>query len=46
MIRKRITIRGVVQGVGFRPTVYRLALENRISGWVRNDSNGVVIEAG
>jgi len=38
-------IRGVVQGVGFRPHVYKLALERRLSGWVRNDASGVTIEA-
>ncbi|MEW5905774.1 MAG: carbamoyltransferase HypF [Elusimicrobiota bacterium] len=44
-IRKKIIVKGVVQGVGFRPNVYKLALENRISGWVRNDLGGVTIEA-
>lgn len=41
----RIKITGIVQGVGFRPHVYRLAMENRIRGWVLNSSAGVVIEA-
>jgi hydrogenase maturation protein HypF len=41
----RIEIRGVVQGVGFRPWVYRLACEEGISGRVRNDGAGVTIEA-
>ena len=36
---------GTVQGVGFRPFVYRLATELDIDGWVRNDSVGVLIEA-
>ncbi len=45
IIRKKIIIKGVVQGVGFRPHVYKLALERRLSGWVRNDSAGVTIEA-
>ncbi|KAF0126945.1 MAG: hydrogenase maturation protein HypF [Elusimicrobia bacterium] len=45
MIRKRIIVKGVVQGVGFRPNVYKLALEHKISGWVRNDLGGVTIEA-
>ncbi len=40
-----IHINGIVQGVGFRPFVYRLALEMGISGSVRNDGSGVVIEA-
>ena len=42
-IRFRIT--GAVQGVGFRPFVYRLAHELGISGWVKNDTQGVLIEA-
>jgi len=41
----RIRITGIVQGVGFRPHVYRLASENGINGWVLNSSNGVLIEA-
>ncbi|MEJ2202446.1 MAG: acylphosphatase, partial [Desulfuromonadaceae bacterium] len=43
--RKSIRIEGIVQGVGFRPFVYQLALSCGISGWVRNDSRGVLIEA-
>lgn len=42
---RRIAIRGVVQGVGFRPWVYRLAQEEGIAGRVRNDASGVTIEA-
>lgn len=38
-------ITGAVQGVGFRPFVYRLAHELGISGWVKNDTQGVLIEA-
>jgi len=34
----------VVQGVGFRPFIYRLAHEHRLAGWVRNTSGGVEIE--
>ncbi len=41
----RIEIRGTVQGVGFRPWVYRVARDMRVSGRVRNDSSGVVIDA-
>lgn len=41
----RIHINGVVQGVGFRPFVYNLALSLSIKGWVRNSSAGVDIEA-
>ena len=42
---RRILVRGTVQGVGFRPWVYRLALEEGLSGRVRNDALGVTIEA-
>jgi hydrogenase maturation protein HypF len=42
---RRIEVRGTVQGVGFRPWVYRLAHEEGIAGRVRNDSMGVTIEA-
>ncbi len=40
----RLTIRGAVQGVGFRPFVYRLAEELELGGRVANDSRGVVLE--
>ena len=44
---KRISIRieGIVQGVGFRPFVYREAVALALGGWVLNDSRGVLIEA-
>jgi len=42
--RLRIEVKGVVQGVGFRPFVYHLARSNRLNGYVMNSSSGVVIE--
>ncbi|MFO0583277.1 MAG: carbamoyltransferase HypF [Anaeromyxobacter sp.] len=42
---RRIRVTGTVQGVGFRPFVYRLAREAGVSGRVRNDAAGVTIEA-
>jgi hydrogenase maturation protein HypF len=43
--RRRFRIRGVVQGVGFRPFVYGLARRHALGGFVLNDGEGVVIEA-
>ncbi len=40
-----MAIRGAVQGVGFRPFVYRIARELRLAGWVTNSSHGVFVEA-
>jgi hydrogenase maturation protein HypF len=42
--RRSVMVRGVVQGVGFRPFVYRLALEEGLAGFVGNDTDGVTIE--
>ncbi|MCD4708205.1 MAG: carbamoyltransferase HypF [Candidatus Sabulitectum sp.] len=42
--RFRIDIEGGVQGVGFRPFVYRLALEHNLNGWVCNSPSGVSVE--
>ena len=38
-----VHVRGVVQGVGFRPFVFRLAQANALAGWVLNEENGVDI---
>jgi hydrogenase maturation protein HypF len=44
-MRLRIRITGLVQGVGFRPFVYRLAGELGLNGCIRNDTTGVLIDA-
>ncbi|MBI5154622.1 carbamoyltransferase HypF [Candidatus Poribacteria bacterium] len=43
-IRERARITGIVQGVGFRPSVYRLAAALQLSGWVENTPQGVTLE--
>ncbi|MBF8268727.1 MAG: hypF2 [Gammaproteobacteria bacterium] len=40
MVRLRVSLRGAVQGVGFRPFLYRLAAELGLAGWVKNCSSG------
>jgi hydrogenase maturation protein HypF len=44
MPRLSVRVQGVVQGVGFRPFVYRIAKQHHLSGWVRNRPDGVEIE--
>ncbi|MCL4266704.1 MAG: carbamoyltransferase HypF [Anaerolineae bacterium] len=44
LVRWRLTVTGVVQGVGFRPFVYGLARRHGLTGFVGNDSGGVFIE--
>ena len=44
-IARQIRVSGIVQGVGFRPFVWRLAQQLNLSGWVRNDAQGVEILA-
>ncbi len=43
-MRLRVRITGIVQGVGFRPFIYRLAGEMGLKGYVQNDTKGVTIE--
>jgi len=43
LAQHRVRVRGVVQGVGFRPWIWRLAHEHGLRGWVRNDAEGVEI---
>lgn len=45
LLRKSYLVSGQVQGVGFRPFVWRLAFRHKLSGFVRNTSHGVSIEA-
>lgn len=44
MTRFRIEVRGIVQGVGFRPFVHRLVGRHKLAGWVRNSSGGAELE--
>ena len=43
-LRRGVLVSGVVQGVGFRPFVYRLASEGGLAGFIGNDTDGVTIE--
>ncbi len=43
-IRERIIIKGIVQGVGFRPFIHKLVKNYNLSGWVLNSNQGVEIE--
>lgn len=43
-VRRKAVVRGVVQGVGFRPFVYRVAHEEQLAGFIGNDTDGVTIE--
>ncbi|WP_444939170.1 carbamoyltransferase HypF [Microbulbifer sp. JMSA002] len=42
--RRRLAIKGLVQGVGFRPYIYRLARDCQLTGWVANHSGGLQLE--
>ncbi|CUN50591.1 carbamoyltransferase HypF [Clostridium disporicum] len=43
-LRKVILVQGIVQGVGFRPFVYKLAVDLNLKGWVNNTSLGVIVD--
>ena len=43
-VRERIYISGVVQGVGFRPHVFRLANQHSLTGWIQNTVRGITLE--
>jgi hydrogenase maturation protein HypF len=43
-LRLKLSIRGTVQGVGFRPFIYRLATGMGLNGWVNNSTQGVFVE--
>jgi len=42
--RRAVEVRGIVQGVGYRPFIYALAQKHSLCGWVRNDGDGVQVE--
>ena len=44
IVRKKVNVQGIVQGVGFRPFIYNLANSNKLTGFVSNTSKGVTIE--
>ena len=44
VVRRRVSVHGVVQGVGFRPFVHRLATEHALTGFVTNGPSGVLVE--
>jgi hydrogenase maturation protein HypF len=44
VVGEEIRVRGLVQGVGFRPTVWRIARELSLAGAVRNDGDGVLVQ--
>lgn len=42
--RLHIVLRGAVRGIGFRPTIYRIAQKLRLAGWVRDSEAGIEME--
>lgn len=48
-MRLKIKVKGIIQGVGFRPFIYRMAVKNSLNGYVRNRSDAgveIVLEGG
>jgi hydrogenase maturation protein HypF len=41
-VRVRVNVKGIVQGVGFRPFVYRIAVKNNLKGYVKNKGDAGV----
>ena len=44
ILRLRVYVRGAVQGVGFRPFIYRLAVDAGLPDWVSNTAQGLWLE--
>ncbi|HOF02764.1 MAG TPA: Sua5/YciO/YrdC/YwlC family protein, partial [Atribacterota bacterium] len=44
LVRKKITLYGIVQGVGFRPFIHRLVKKYKLCGWICNSNQGVEME--
>ena len=44
LVRRAVIVRGAVQGVGYRPFIYRLATELELTGWVLNSAQGLFVE--
>lgn len=44
LVRKKINVQGIVQGVGFRPFIFNLAVSHKLTGFVSNTPQGVIIE--
>ncbi len=44
LVRRRIELTGILQGIGCRPTIYRVATGLKLAGWVKNTADGVLVE--
>ena len=44
MVRRHIELTGILQGIGCRPTIYRVATALGLTGWVKNTTHGVIVE--